>query len=359
MQKQADDSFEDGRNPPADAPALKWPVLARLPCIGEPSPQRCEPIAEYGEPHAKSSSGREEVSPLNLRIAETPALSRSYLDPAHTTRLPLETTASADAIRPAGRSSEPSKRLHRIDAGVPRSSVMPMAVSRVPWPSQVSETLASRVFQWHAVLAPYAGVAMTFLLALSAGMLYWATMGAPRATGPSGNAPAAPTWTTDSLHSPANGQNERQLPVANDGARAFSWSRGGGTGGDLHVANPAEDFSTTLETTESLAAELATAQPNAEKTESPQADASAIGSLTPNPGDAGRVDETQAPVTVESPEPIAGMPLSITYPTTPFASFDFGLAPQTGASTDSAGQTSQGIVAEVSADGMNLPTSTR
>jgi hypothetical protein len=236
---------------------------------------------------------------------------------------------------------------------------MPMAVSRVPWPSQVSETLASRVFQWHAVLAPYAGVAMTFLLALSAGVLYWATIGSQRATGPGAISPAAPIWTTDSQHLPSTGQNDRRLPGANNGVAEFSWSRRAGAAGEPQAAKPTENYSSTLATTESLAAELATADPNAERVEVPPADASAIGSLTPNLGEAERVDSDQVPVAVESHEPIAAGPLSISYPTTPFAPFDFGLVSQAAVGFDHAAATSQGIVAEFTVDGISPPTSTR
>jgi hypothetical protein len=147
--------------------------------------------------------------------------------------------------------------------------------------------------------------------------------------------------------------------MANDGVAEFSWSRSAGAGSEVEAATPVGDSCDILATTESLAAELATADPNVARVEAPQADASAIGTLTPNAGEAEPVEGERTPVAIDSAEPIAGAPLSITYPTTPFAAFDFGLAAQPAATVGQTGPTSQGIVAEVTVDGTTPPTSTR
>jgi hypothetical protein len=227
----------------------------------------------------------------------------------------------AEAVRyaPEGRPQAKQQR-YRFDAGSPRSA-MPSAGMRIVSPHGDPQTLASRVFQWHATLAPYAGLAMTFVLAMFAGLLYWA-MGGRSATSASGPA-AAPQWAVDVDASPSADRNFWSLPSQSRDALASPLSQTpiiqlnipplGDTTGEsvegeeIAAAAPAQ----ALETEPAVGAVSEEAAPIEDVGAPASEGAAEEPHLTANHGIA---------PTAEAP----AAPLTISYPTTPFASFDFG-----------------------------------
>jgi hypothetical protein len=136
---------------PLDGAAPKWPVLARVPWIG-PAP------AAYDE---------------------RPGLVHSYDWPA---------SGMAEERLPRHASTH---RRHRIDSGNVRPVAAPLAMSPNERLQPARVALAARIAQWHAALAPGAGVAMTFVLVVVTGLLYWLAFGS-NATKP--HVAEAPLW---------------------------------------------------------------------------------------------------------------------------------------------------------------------
>ncbi len=328
------DRPEDRSPPPADASSPMWPVLARLPWVGQAPAAHGEHRVTYSEPQAEDAGRREAYSPTTLRIAETPAdLQRAYVDRAHRASEPRIPNVQLRNDEPVIHESPSRQRLHRVDSGDARKFAALAAGLRNASPTSESLTLASRIFQWHAALAPYAGVVLTFLLAFSAGLLYWATFGRPQANHSTGGAfEATPLWTSESLDPTTIGQNDWQTPAVAQDAAEFSWSQ----------------------TAASDKAELAVESAATAKSEPLEPEP-----LQPEPSKFTQIAVDDAPAPGEPLTAATAAPLSIAYPTTPIASFDFGLTPTANDSATDAGQTSQGVVAGLPDDATTATPSTR
>jgi hypothetical protein len=300
-----------------DAAAATWPVLARLPWVGEPA-VREEPRARYVEPAAEPVGRREAYSPPSLRIADTPPEpSRQYIDCAHLTSQSTppaptyETVAGSVAAEPTHHQTASRQRRHRIDPGDARhAEALAATVRSHLLPLNEPKTFAGQVFQWHAAAAPYAGVVLTFLLAFTGGLLYWFTIGRPEAAPANGGATGAPIWTSESLDPTTIARDSVNAPGVSPEVEEFSWSQ-------HDAAKPLNDAVGTLEAPP-LGQELA-----AEKVDAVEA-------------------APVAPARVE-PAPAASSSAASNsiYPTTPYAAFDFGLIPSTTLSPSVAGAASQ------------------
>jgi hypothetical protein len=175
-------------------------------------------------------------------------------------------------------------------------------------------TLAARIFQWHATLAPYAGIATTFLLALFAGLLYLSMFGRSGATdghlseSPAGsNEPvAAPVMTLyeSTLTAPTYDRPESPLPQTPT-VRLELPPSGSSTQDAAIAAAPA-------------AVEATSAQPAAA-----EAPIQENGSPAAVPSDATISAAEQASQPAFTQETGAQPASPITYPRTPFAAFDF------------------------------------
>ena len=340
----------DGRPTLApDAAAATWPVLARLPWVGEPAAVREEPRARYVEPAVEPMGRREAYSPPSLRIADTPAEpNRKYIDRAHLTAQPAppvpsyEAVAGSVAAEPTQHQTASRQRRHRIDPGDARhADALASAVRSHLLPLKEPNTFAGQVFQWHAAAAPYAGVMLTFLLAFTGGLLYWFTIGRPQAAPANGGAPGAPIWTSESLDPTTVARDGLNSPSASPDIEEFSWSQ-------RDAAKPLNGEVAKLEAPP-LGQELA-----AEKVEA--AEAPPIAPTKAEPAPAG---VSEAPVAAESPAPAASTASNCIYPTTPYAAFDFGLIPSTTLSPSVAGAATQEAVAGRPADGIVPQPATR
>jgi hypothetical protein len=337
----------EGRPNLAPDAAATWPVLARLPWVGEAAPVREEPRARYVEPAAEPAGRREAYTPPSLRIADTPAESgRKYIDRAHistqpaTAAQPFEAIAGSVASDSIQREAASRQRRHRIDPGdALHADAMATTVRSHLLPLKEPNTLAARVFQWHAATAPYAGVVLTFLLAFSAGLLYWFTIGRPQAAPASGGASSAPIWTSESLDPTKVARDSLNSPGASQDVEEFSWSQ-------RDAAKPLNGEVAKLDAPP-LGEELA-----AEKVEAAKVAPVAPKKAEPTPATVG-----EAPVAAASPAQSAGASSNSIYPTTPYAAFDFGLVPSTSPSV--AGAATQGAVAGRPADGVVSQPATR
>lgn len=343
--------------PPADASALKWPVLARLPWVGEPTAVREEQRARRLEPPAEAAGRREAHSPPSLRIADMPAeLTRTYIDRAHAPMQPAEPAQTYDAIadsvaaEPLNREAASRQPRHRIDSGdANRFYTSASPVRSIFLPQEEPNTLAARIFQWHAAAAPYAGVVLTFLLAFSAGLLYWMTFGRPQSAPVNGEAPSAPIWTSESLDPTTIAQGGPNAPGALQDVKEFSWTKSAPHDKAPAKTKPAVDEAVKLDTPP-LAAELAD-----EKAVAPE-----TAPITPTPAEPAQAAASKSPATIESPVAAANGRSAITYPTTPYAAFDFGLISSATEPPAVADQSSpQDTVAERPADGAVVQPSTR
>jgi hypothetical protein len=254
-----------------------WPVLARLPWVGEEEQQIAE--VSYEQPFA---AVQEHYSAPALRIAD----------------------------EPRGASS---RRQYRIDPGVDRKVAAPAPAMRVVASHDEAESFAGHIYRWHAALRPYAGVAVTFVLALFGGLLYWSNFG--RHANPT-DMTSAPAW-----HVEANAVPRVAAPT---------WA------GQPALNLPESPLSQTprirLDIPQ-LNAAGEVAPPPAENAHAdaepliaaPAEDAKPIEEPTPTAGDASQ--EAVAAAMQEDPTAALSAPVAdpsrIDYPTTPFASFDF------------------------------------
>jgi hypothetical protein len=83
-------------------------------------------------------------------------------------------------------------------------------------------TIAARLFQWHAALAPHAGLSLMAALVVAVGVLSWLTFGPRSAPAPSKTV-QTPLWPKEAtapltLHLPADGLSPT------DDLSQFSWS---------------------------------------------------------------------------------------------------------------------------------------
>ncbi len=267
------------RNDEVDAPS--WPVLARLPWAGE-----------------------------NEHTGQAPGYDDPYATPRQTQHDSMSALRIADHPHEA-----PARRHLRVDARASRKAA-PHSPKPVAAPREEAESFAGHIYQWHAALAPYAPVAVTFVFALFAGLMYWSTFGrgadvatdmtaAPQwmVEAPLAAPSAAPTWAAqpsfDAFESPLSQTPDIRLEIPPIGA-------------PVEVPAPLSE--------NSQAAEPPVAPPAAatpiEQPGAPTAEASEPAVAAASPPE--RTVAVQASPFTE--------PLSITYPTTPFASFDFGPA---------------------------------
>lgn len=299
----------DGRTvPPDEATAPQWPVLARLPYVGA------------DDEHAAPRAWRHDRVPP-APVAVPPHINPSLRLADEADKYPPQSYEHIEYVESAPK-PRPEPR-YRIDAGQPRGPVRRMAATTVS-PHDESQTLAARVFQWHAALAPYAGLAMTFVLATFAGLLYWSTFARPEAPA-SAPAAAAPEWTADIDATPNHNRNfwSTLAPSSNtpespllgtprvtlDLPPLGELAADGGSGREITA--PA------FETEPAIGAVSEEAKP-IEEVADPGPEAVVAEPQLTNNGDG------VAPTPVTS-EPA---PLTTGYPTTPFASFDFGPAAQ-------------------------------
>jgi hypothetical protein len=192
-------------------------------------------------------------------------------------------------------------------------------------PRDQAESFAARVYQWHAALAPYAGVAVTFLLALFAGLVYWSNFGRP--ADPAAEMAAPPTWQADAVAAPAAPSQWAAQPSFDLPESPLLQTP------DVRLDLP--PLEAPAETIEAPADENAHA--DAEPPVAPLADDAKPSDQPPTTDLAGAVRrEGEAPAEPAAAKefaalgsqeaPLSGETLRITYPTTPFASFDFGPA---------------------------------
>jgi hypothetical protein len=260
-------------NPAIDGPSSRradegvvptWPVLARLPWVGEEEEQSAE--VGYQQPFA---AVQEHYAAQALRIADEPR--------------------------------EPSHRRYRVDPGVDRKAAAPAPAMRVVASHEEAESFAGHIYRWHAALRPYAGVAVTFVLALFAGLLYWSNFG--RHANPI-DMTSAPAWHVE----------------ANGGPRAVA---------PLWAGQPAFNLpESPLSQTPRIRLDIP--QLGAAGEVAPPAENAHAGAEPPlaAPSEDAANQEAVAATTQEEPKAAPTAPVAdasrITYPTTPFASFDFG-----------------------------------
>ena len=277
--------------PLGGAAAPEWPVLARVPWIG-PSPaaydERHRSVASDDWPPAATASG--ERSP---RSASTP-------------------------------------RRHRIDAGNARPFEAPLAMPPSDRLQPPRVALAARIAQWHAALAPGAGVAMTFVLVVLAGMLYWLAFG-PSATKP--NVAEAPLWDEPSATSSRLAQGGWTLESPQDLSQ-FSWSATPMPKAVPARIEPEPHQAATESSSPATVEDVALDTPNA-LAESLSTPSDAIAPTGEEPGAA--PSPPQEPVTAIDPRE---------YQATPYAAFDFAALQAALVPPSAPGLTPPSIVAE-------------
>jgi hypothetical protein len=234
------------------------------------------------------------------------------------------------------------QRRHRVDPGDARHIDALAATMRSHvLPINEPTTFAARVFQWHASATPHSGVVLMFLLAFSAGLLYWFTMGRPQATPVNGGASGAPIWTSESLDSTKVARESLNGPGVSQEVEGFSWSKRG-------AAKPLSSEAAKLEVPP-LGDEFVV-----EKAETTGATPIAPPKSEPAPAPVSNTPVAAAPTT-----PTPATTTSSPYPTTPYAPIDFGLVPATTLSPSVAAPAGQGAVAERPAVGGVPQPSTR
>jgi len=339
----------DGRpNSGPDAAASTWPVLARLPWVGE-SEIREEPRARYVEPAAEPAGRREAHPTPSLRIADTPAeSSRKFIDRAHApaptapaapSKSHYEAIAGSVAAEPMPREAASRQRRHRIDLGDARHIDALAATMRSHvLPINEPTTFAARVFQWHASATPHAGVVLTFVLAFSAGLLYWFTMGRPQATTVNDGANGAPIWTSESIDPTKVARESLNGPGRSQEVEEFSWSK-------RKAAKPLSSEAAKLEVPP-LGDEFVVEKPET---------TGAI-PIAPSNSEPAPAPVSNTPVAAASTTPTPAVTTNSPYPTTPYAPIDFGLVPETTLSPSVAAPGAQGTVAERPAGGASQPS---
>lgn len=296
----------DGRTIPlGDAAATQWPVLARLPDVA-----------------ADAEQAGSQTWTINARLSPTEAAGPPRVNP------PLRITGDADDYGPLSyeqvgygeNAPRPCEPRYRIDAGQPRGSFRHAAAPTASLYKE-TQTIAAKVFQWHAAAAPYAGLAMTFVLAMFAGLLYWSTFARPAA--PASAPVAAPEWGANLAATPSASRPLWSAPAPRYDTPESPLSRTPRIQLDLPPlaemtaeAAPAEDVSVEpIEVEPALGVLSEEAKPGEEAAD---------------PADEAAIAEPQLTTTSDgtAPTPISPetAPLTASYPTTPFASFDFGPA---------------------------------
>ena len=232
------------------------------------------------------------------------------------------------------------KRHYRIDPGDGRIVAAAIGSMHSTHPPQRPHSFAARLFHWHAALAPHAGVALTFFLALTAGLLYWRTLG-PAAPAPLQPAASPLAWANEyapptAAESPAP-VNQWQAPTPTYTPPEMSWPLAPRVTLDAAPLSAAMAEPPTLDSVESLARDLsAEAGDDSPAVHQPAVD----GDITPTPA---------------SPAPATS---TLAYPSTPFALIDpSAIRPEDIA--EIAAEQQAPAPAEGSTEGASLPGSPR
>jgi hypothetical protein len=197
--------------------------------------------------------------------------------------------------------------------------------------------LAARIAQWHAALAPGAGVAMTFVLVVLAGVLYWLAFGS---TAAKPNVAEAPLWDEPPATSSGLAQGRWSLEAPQDLSQ-FSWSAT-----PMPKAVPARIEPEPLQATEE----------NSRSAESPIDDIAidepnALAESLAAPSDAIEPTADEAMTEPSSPQEPVTMIDPRDYQTTPYATFDFAALQAALAPPPAPGLTPPSIVAEFPSSG--------
>jgi len=250
-------------------PSLKWPVLARLPWVGDAATSH-DLAAEVLSPQLPDSA-------LGVQDDDYHPVARG------------------------SRAAPASQRHRRFDAADARTP-SPMAVMGQPAanPRREPVTLAGRMFHWHAALAPHAGIVVTIALALSAGLLYWLAFDRAAGGVSPKNALDAPAWSI--------GSSDPQ----------FTWSA------PLPANSPPAEVASapSLELQDNESRLPLIDEPEAAAAPVESAEATEIAKPEEVAAAAG-----QPPLVASAPaEPLTPTPSLSLYPTTPYRAFDFGAA---------------------------------
>jgi hypothetical protein len=271
--------------PSIEAVTAEWPILATLPWIDPSVESHDAYTAASYRLDAGIQSGEPLVAPPHYaRLAELRGAGEEMLSSAASVNLP----------------STPSRRFRIDSAAETPSEVVAPPHGTAFLPEKF--TLAARLFQLHAALAPHAGLATTAALIAAVAVLSWLTFG-PRSISSAANKSAQTRlWPDQEAATPLTLNQPAALSPTEDLSQ-FSWSAR-----LLPKAVPATDASVP---TAPLAHQD---NSSAEKLEQPATPESAL----PKPTEAG--DNTPvaaaptselAPSTTPTPEP--------PYPSTPYA----------------------------------------
>lgn len=343
--------------PPREGePTVKWPILAQLPWVGEPLagdplnshvihsnpseegvypfPRTSEPPINptpfrLVEPESDCVAGAEEtLDPVDRRLhpgpvgraaTEAPHLNLHRFTPAE----PLRPAVEEPQYRTPPASMSPARQYRRVDPPQHRTT----AAFSLHTPS---ESLASRIYQWHAAAKPQVGMAVLAGLVLAAGGLYWAMVGSSRSQ-PAANPLESPPWSVE-----LTPRASTALPVAPPLDLApqtnSSAPRPGGPATGEHPAAagvPGDDDPIALwlnrqpivtPRTEAPTASAKPAEAEPLATVEPQLTAPQLPAAAPLvPVNA----VTPTPITPTSTTP--SLSLAQAYPTTPFPAFNFSL----------------------------------
>lgn len=350
--------FDALSTPPREGePTVKWPILAQLPWVGEPltgDPPRGvaaplhsdaihsnpsdedvypfprtseQPIAptpfRLVEPECEFDAEEEEpLGSVNRRLHPAPA-GRGTTDAPH---LNLHRFTPAEPPRPAveepqyrtpSAATSPARQYRRVDPPQHRTT----AAFSLHTPS---ESLASRIYQWHAAAKPQLGMAVLAGLVLAAGGLYWAMAGGARSQ-PAENPLESPPWSVEFV--PRASTALPAAPPLDLAPQTKSSDPRAGTSDDddpIALWLNRQPIVTPRPAAPTVSAKPAEAEPLATVASPPAPQLPAAAALV------SREAITPTPMTFASPPPTSTTPnlsLAPAYPMTPFPAFNFSLCP--------------------------------
>jgi len=164
-----DGPFAARRVGPAEAPP-QWTVLARIPAVGAHESALSATLPTYAALEPSGYGEDASLAAAPLRVVEPPLPTRELPGEASSVRFdPPQHRGQAPR---AEASASPYRREHyRLDPAEDR--VRGSHGAR----RQSDETVSARMARWHASASPYAGVAVTATLIVTASLLYWLTVG--------------------------------------------------------------------------------------------------------------------------------------------------------------------------------------
>ncbi len=274
-----------GSAPSIESATTEWPILATLPWIDASV-----------ESHDAYTGANYRLDP-GVQPGESVVAPPRYARVAALRRAGDELCSSAATVNSQ---AEPSRRW-RIDS-VAEMPIEAIAPPHSPAFASEKVTVAARLFQLHAALAPHAGLATTAALITAVAVLSWLTFGPRSVSSPANKSAQIRLWPDQEAAAPLTLNQPAGLSPTEDLSQ-FSWSAR-----LLPKAVPATDASVP---TAPLAHQD---NSSAEKLEQPATPESTL----PKPTEVG--DNTPvaaapaselAPATTPTPEPA--------YPTTPYA----------------------------------------